>query len=145
MAKEQETLESLIKYCKDLVQSIKSRQSIESSQLELKNNWGTGGGTNWDFQLYLAGGMGNTSKKIKVIFTPQNIQIPFSSLECDYAFVDNTGSPSMNLSFTLHNSISTNMNAIEWILVTPNQYVGTVYIKCNIKSVDSGTVSYQVL
>ena len=46
-----QTLENYVKYCKDLILSIKTRQRVESSRTKVINNYGAGAGSNWDIAI----------------------------------------------------------------------------------------------
>lgn len=138
----QDTIEDIIKYCEQLISNIKRRQNIASYQASVKNNLGSGG---WDIVESISYGstMQNTSVIVK--FTPQNSIRPLSSIDINYSLV--SGIYDYSYIVTVASSSNVSSNFIEYIVTLPYLpfFNGTLYMKTNARSLDTGTVTYTVV
>ena len=139
-----QTLENYVKYCKDLILSIKTRQRVEGSRTKVINNYGAGAGSNWDIAIpidTIYTDLANyPAKRIKIRFTPNNSLRPLTRLDYDYSYTD-LDAPIFKIKLSSTATIATNY--LEWVIQTPFLDLrGTLYFKANARSVDSGLLTY---
>lgn len=129
-----DSMESIVKYCKDLVMKIKSRQIVESSQLKTYRSGNTSGS---DISTTLSG---KQYKVYEVTFTPENTVNPYTQFDVYW-----TGHPDVIVSnYPSPNSLS----SPKWIVSCYNAsgvWTEDVLFSVSVRSVDSGSVSYSLI
>lgn len=126
------TIESELKDLEAELNSIKSRQLINSNQLSLKNNYNETTILIDTYTTFLC-------KLIKITFTPDNSENPYSVLEYDFDYTESSIiKPFRLFSMAVPTGISW------WITTEFGPYDGELKLRTNIKSVDTGVITYEV-
>ncbi len=133
---ERDTIEGTISYCKSLIDSIKSRNTVEGSRLILVENMQLvpGSVTNVAVTAY-------NSFKIRVIFTPSSVGNTYAELGAN-VLVSNPALDTYLQVWVYPDPAYTSSSSIAWIVSVFNDSMesGTILVDCSVVSMTSGTI-----
>ena len=129
----QDTIEKYISYAWELIRRIKSRQKIDSSQLVIQK---TGNMSGWDISFSSADG--EYKKEFwRVSFIPTHGGTPYT--EFDFYSTGNT-----NASYRIYDDSTTFTDRVTTVILIQAAYsAGTLSIRVNARSLDTGTLTFQ--
>lgn len=129
----QNTIEKYISYAQELIRRIKSRQKIDSTQLVIKKSGSTSG---WD--IYFSSAENEYKRELwRVSFIPTHGGTPYTEFD-----VYSTGN-----TYALYRVYDDNItftDKITTIIFFEAKYnAGTLNIRVNARSLDTGTLTFQ--
>lgn len=129
----QDTIEKYINYAQELVRRIKSRQNINSSQMVI---YKTGNTSGWDINFSSAAGE-YKQEFWRVSFLPTHGGTPYTEFDI-YASGDT------NVSYYSYDDNATFTDRVTMVIFLQARYAaGTLNIRVNARSLDTGTLTFQ--
>ena len=129
----QDTMEKYISYAQELIRRIKSRQKIDSSQLVIQK---TGNMSGWDISFSSADG--DYKREFwRVSFIPTHGGTPYTEFD-----IYSTGDT--NASYRMYDDNVTYTDRVTTVIFIESKYLaGTLDMRINARSLDTGTLTFQ--
>lgn len=129
----QDTIEKYISYAQELIRRIKARQKIDSSQLVINKTGNTSG---WD--IVFSSAVDEYKKEFwRVSFIPTHGGTPYT--EFDVYATGNT-----NAWYVVYDDNVTYTDKVTMVIFIDSKYMsGTLNLRVNARSLDTGTLTFQ--
>lgn len=129
----QDTIEKYISYAQELIRRIKSRQKIDSSQLVI---YKSGNASGWD--IYFSSSDGEYKREFwRVSFIPTHGGTPYTEFDV-YATGDT------NAWYRTYDDNATYTDRVTIVIFIDTRYAGgTLSLRVNARSLDTGTLTFQ--
>ena len=129
----QDTIEKYISYAHELIRRIKARQKIDSSQLVIKKTGNTSG---WD--IVFSSAVDEYKKEFwRVSFIPTHGGTPYTEFDI-YATGDT------NAGYRIYDDNAVFTDRVTTLIFIEAKYMpGTLNLRVNARSLDTGTLTFQ--